>query len=225
MIGGGGGLIALGSLALLARYLEMGKVHALALGQPATLYHTFTVGTALIGLILVIFAPTARRRMTRVTLDPAPDPYRTRPDIHRLAGNGKNGNGGKKGVGTNGDSAKTAPKARPSTASIPIRASATTSARPAQAVAASATTVPPVARPTNGDVAHHANDAATDRDHSDMPPRDALLSEIDELDRKANEIKVRYGLGKMSPGGYRKFIEELDTRRSQLENLLMEHER
>lgn len=223
MIGGGGGLIALGSLALLARYLEMGKVHVLALGQPATLYHTFTVGTALIGLILVIFAPTARRRMTRVTLDPAPDPYGTRPDIHRLAGEGKNGNKTSQNGGTSSGVINTT-AAR--TASTPAKTSALPPARPAPppATTARSSTAAPV-RATDGDIAHHPNDADVEPGTPGTPPRDALLSEIDELDRKANEIKVRYGLGKMSPGGYRKFIEEIDIRRSRLENLLMEEER
>lgn len=51
-----------------------------------------------------------------------------------------------------------------------------------------------------------------------------LHSRLEELETKANQAKVRYGLGKVSAAGYRQYLAEVDRERMMIESELMETE-
>lgn len=66
---------------------------------------------------------------------------------------------------------------------------------------------------------------AYDPEAPDVEDPVALAERLEHLDRQANQLKVQFALGKLSPRGYRHMLETIDTERSRLEARLVEHQR
>lgn len=76
---------------------------------------------------------------------------------------------------------------------------------------------PPVRRTPKTLGADEANERVQAR-------RSQLMERIEELEQKANQAKVRFGLGRVSAAGYRQYLAEVDRERMMIESELMETE-
>lgn len=65
---------------------------------------------------------------------------------------------------------------------------------------------------------------ADDADLRVQARRSQLMERLEELESKANQAKVRFGLGKVSAAGYRQYLAEVDRERMMIESELMESE-
>lgn len=236
MVWSGGLLVSAGLLLIVARLIGVHEGIPSIGDLPILHYYGAAVGAGLLGMLLLMTAPRARRARNRVRLDerPVQEAATLRPK-HQPSPT------------TTGFAA---PKPAAPEPPIPqARAAATTGAAtqtvqtemPATETAQETTTKstwgsPRGTAPPAEGARHHPNDPHAPPRRQDPSPfgeesqarrharRHQLSTRLEELEQKANQAKVRYGLGKVSAAGYRQYLAEVDRERMMIETELMEGE-
>lgn len=229
----GGGLLTLAILGFTAREFQLGPYAAeLAAWSPMVAYGTFA-GAAIVGALLLVFAPSSRRVENRVQLD---RPDATNPVMARPGGQRNKpttaGMGVKQTAPKRADSAhnsKETPARQPASAPKPAATAAAASAKSAPRPWAHPNDATPgddgssAGAPNNGLPAPSAASTApplAPEDDANADP-ETLRVRLADLDRQANHAKVRYGLGQLSANGYRQVLAKLDEERARIEEVLL----
>ena len=231
----GGGLATAGLVFAIVR-LAGAASGASTLGALPTLpFYGTTAAAMLVGTILLFSAPTTRRRR-RVTLDERPvEAHMTlrpgRPDAAPAT------EGTKDPTTTRTD--PTPPDVKPhSQGGTATPTTPRTTGLPESNVRAQwgthpndprrdASAPPPGGGPGATMVAPQPDvDRAADAEREARAHlrRQELLERLEALEQKANQAKVRFGLGKVSAAGYRQYLAEVDRERMMIESELMETE-